>query len=102
MRSRRETQRVVADFDGDAAPSPRSGENAARAPRLHRIARISTLLVFGVILRAATPVPPHQFLTELCDDFGARLTGSPANAAALDRLADALRALGLKPEKVPF
>jgi Iap family predicted aminopeptidase len=45
---------------------------------------------------------PHAFLERLCDDFGGRLTGSAANAAAMDRLADELRALGYAPEKVPF
>jgi len=44
----------------------------------------------------------HDMLTRLCDDFGGRLTGSPANRAALDRLAAELRALGLQPEIVPF
>jgi Iap family predicted aminopeptidase len=51
---------------------------------------------------APTPPAPHVFLERLCDDFGGRLTGSPANAAALDALAAGLRALGVTPEKVPF
>lgn len=51
----------------------------------------------------AVPSPtPHAFLQQLCDDFGGRLTGSPNNSAALDRLAEELRTLGLKPEKIPF
>src|SRR5258708_3920718 len=48
------------------------------------------------------PPAPLAFLERLCDDFGGRLTGSAANAGALDALAAELRALGLKPEKVPF
>ncbi len=53
-------------------------------------------------LSAAAPPTPHAFLEKLCDDFGPRLTGSAANAAALDHLASELRALGLTPEKIPF
>jgi Iap family predicted aminopeptidase len=44
----------------------------------------------------------HAMLTELCDDFGGRLTGSEANNAALEDLATKLRALGLKPEVRQF
>ncbi len=44
----------------------------------------------------------HAMLTRLCDDFGGRLTGSPQNRAALERLAGDLRALGLKPEIEEF
>jgi len=44
----------------------------------------------------------HAMLTELCDDFGGRLTGSAANQGALERLASNLRTLGLEPELVPF
>jgi Iap family predicted aminopeptidase len=44
----------------------------------------------------------HAMLTRLCDDFGGRMTGTAANRAALDQLAAELRALGLKPEIVPF
>ncbi len=44
----------------------------------------------------------HAMLTRLCDDFGGRLTGSPANRGAMDQLAAELRALGLQPEIVPF
>jgi Iap family predicted aminopeptidase len=50
---------------------------------------------------AALPTP-HEFLERLCDDFGPRLTGSTANARAMDRLADELRTLGLAPKKMPF
>jgi Iap family predicted aminopeptidase len=52
--------------------------------------------------RVAADAVPHDFLVKLCDDFGGRLTGSAANAAALDRLADELRQLGLQPIRVPF
>ncbi len=64
--------------------------------------RLASLLLLPVALLAGSPPAPHEFLAHLCDDFGARLTGSAANAAAMDRLADTLRDLGLKPEKVPF
>lgn len=37
----------------------------------------------------------HDFLSRLCDDFGGRLTGSPANRAALDRTVAELKKLGL-------
>ncbi|MBA4137051.1 MAG: hypothetical protein C0518_07025 [Opitutus sp.] len=39
----------------------------------------------------------HSFLTRLCDDFGGRVTGSEQNAAAMERLAAELRALGYQP-----
>ena len=41
-------------------------------------------------------------LTRLCDDFGGRLTGSPNNHGAMERLTTELRALGLQPTVVPF
>jgi hypothetical protein len=44
----------------------------------------------------------HAMLTRLCDDFGGRLTGSPANRGAMEQLATELRALGLQPEIVSF
>ncbi len=37
----------------------------------------------------------HEFLTRLCDDFGGRLTGSPANEGALQRVIEELKALGV-------
>jgi Iap family predicted aminopeptidase len=37
----------------------------------------------------------HTFLARLCDDFGGRLTGSPANRAALDRTVAELKKLGI-------
>ncbi len=61
-------------------------------------------LVFALTawVGAAQPPTPRAFLEKLCDDFGGRLTGSAANAAAMDRLAAELRALGYAPEKMPF
>ncbi|MBI5772057.1 MAG: M28 family peptidase [Verrucomicrobia bacterium] len=72
--------------------------------------RLAPLFLLAATLAAIRPVPvvraepptPHAFLEKLCDDFGPRLTGSAANAAAMDRLASELRALGLTPEKIPF
>ncbi len=68
---------------------------------------LAVLLAGTGSLHAATPFDDssraaHAMLTRLCDDFGGRLTGSPANRGALDQLADELRALGLQPEIVPF
>jgi hypothetical protein len=58
---------------------------------------------------APTPSPDptpaaaaHAFLERLADEVGPRLTGSPGNAAALDRLEAELRAVGLAPERQPF
>ena len=66
--------------------------------------RFPALLFFSVIscLAAAEPATPHAFLEKLCDDFGGRLTGSAANAGAMDRLARELSGLGYAPEKIPF
>ena len=44
----------------------------------------------------------YDLLGRLCDDFGGRLTGSPASRAAMDALVNELRALGLKPERQNF
>lgn len=44
----------------------------------------------------------HATLTKLCDDFGGRLTGSPNNRGALDRLSAELRSLGLEPRLEEF
>jgi Iap family predicted aminopeptidase len=72
------------------------------------------LLVLAVAaggLTAAEPAPlspadaareAHGVLVRLCDDIGGRLTGSPADRAALARLDAELRSRGLKPETVPF
>ncbi len=71
-----------------------------------RLARVGVTALLGVLGaapgRAAEPPTPHAFLERLCDDFGGRMTGTTANAAAMERLAAELRALGLKPEKVSF
>lgn len=70
--------------------------------------RVVAGLTVACLLTAAEPSAPlvasaaHAFLERLCDDFGPRLTGSAANAAAMDRLATELRALGYAPEQVPF
>lgn len=53
-------------------------------------------------LAVAGPTAPHALLERLCDDFGPRMTGSSANGAAMDRLAEELRGLGYAPEKVAF
>ncbi|MBS0664609.1 MAG: M28 family peptidase [Verrucomicrobia bacterium] len=37
----------------------------------------------------------YEFLRDLCDDFGGRLTGSPNNRAALERTLERLQALGV-------
>ena len=60
------------------------------------------IVCFISFAHAAEPPTPHAFLERLCDDFGGRMTGTAANAGALDRLAAELRALGLQPEKIPF
>lgn len=44
----------------------------------------------------------HTMLTQLCDDFGGRLTGSAANEGAMNQLAEKLRSLGLEPEFARF
>jgi Iap family predicted aminopeptidase len=44
----------------------------------------------------------HAMLTRLCDDFGGRHTGSTNNHGAMNQLVGELRALGLKPDLVPF
>lgn len=79
-----------------------------------RASRLGLLLSFvlalsPVAMRAEAPETfaeagreAHAMLTRLCDDFGGRPTGSAANRAALDRLAEELRSLGLKPEFAPF
>ncbi len=51
---------------------------------------------------AAEPLSPHALLARLCDDYGGRLTGSAANAGAMERLAVELRTLGYAPEKQVF
>lgn len=44
----------------------------------------------------------YAFLERMCDDFGGRLVGSRQNRRALERLAQELSALGLKPEFQEF
>jgi hypothetical protein len=44
----------------------------------------------------------YDLLGRLCDDFGGRLTGSPASEAAMNALVGELRTLGLKPELQKF
>ncbi len=72
-----------------------------------RILRVFSSLLLATAVAAAEPfagsgAAAHAMLTRLCDDFGGRLTGAPANRAALERLADELRELGLQPEIMPF
>lgn len=72
-----------------------------------RIVIAIALAAAGPALRAAENFADagraaHAFLTRLCDDHGGRLTGSPANRAAMQHLADELRALGLQPELQTF
>ena len=71
-----------------------------------RMKALSLAVWFAVVARASEPVAEpsssHAFLEKLCDDFGGRLTGSVANAGAMDRLAGELRALGYAPERVEF
>lgn len=45
---------------------------------------------------------PVTFLQQLCDDHGGRLSGSPANEAAMQDLEAALGALGLEPQREWF
>ncbi len=44
----------------------------------------------------------YAFLGRMCDDYGGRLVGSRQNRRALERLAQELSALGLKPEFQEF
>lgn len=72
----------------------------------------AAIFLFGFAVAAPTPArteeiadaarEAHAFLTRLCDDFGGRLTGSAPNRAALDRLAQELRLLGLEPKIEEF
>jgi Iap family predicted aminopeptidase len=75
------------------------------------LTRLLLLLVLPLAaLGSATPAPDfaasgrvaHAKLTQLCDRFGGRLTGSPADRAAMTWLADELRALGLEPRLDEF
>ena len=74
-----------------------------RKSAVGRVGFVAFMFCAGLAVgQTAAPPSAHAFLERLCDDFGPRLTGSAANAAAMDRLADELRALGYAPEKVPF
>ena len=44
----------------------------------------------------------YDFLGRLCDDFGGRLTGSPANRGALERTVAELKAAGIEARLEPF
>jgi Iap family predicted aminopeptidase len=71
--------------------------------RRKRVNALRVGLAFALATMAsAEPLAPYTLLQRLCDDFGGRLTGSPTNRAAMDRLAGELRALGLRPEIKPF
>ncbi|PTX94471.1 M28 family peptidase [Opitutus sp. ER46] len=67
------------------------GANLLRADPVEQVDRV------GPAAQAA-----HAMLTRLCDDFGGRVTGRPANQAALERLVQELRGLGLQPEVSTF
>lgn len=75
---------------------------------IFRLTLCSLALVAALVARATPPEftagarEGHAMLTRLCDDFGGRLTGSPMNDAALARLAEELRALGLEARLDPF
>ena len=73
---------------------------------LHRLATPAFLGLCAatVTLGWGQPAPadaaasaPRAFLDRLCDDFGGRMTGTPGNVAALDRLAEELRTMGYNP-----
>jgi Iap family predicted aminopeptidase len=77
-------------------------------PLLHGALFLSAM-VFGragsadaIVAEVSSDPSAHAFLVQLCDEFGGRLTGSSANAAAMDRLEEELLALGLKPERSSF
>lgn len=70
---------------------------------------LGVVLWLGLVAPGASAGPfdeparaAHAMLTRLCDDFGGRLTGGPANREALQRLATELRALGLQPQEQRF
>jgi len=49
----------------------------------------------AIVAEALEENPGYEFLGHLCDDHGGRLTGSPANEAALQSTVEALQALGV-------
>lgn len=56
----------------------------------------------AIVAEALKENPGYEFLGHLCDDHGGRLTGSPANQAALESTVVALRALGVDAHLQPF
>jgi len=72
----------------------------------------AVLLLSGLTARALTPAEAEArvkedkavvtFLEHLCDDHGGRLTGSPANEAAMVDLERALQQLGYTPTREEF
>ncbi len=56
----------------------------------------------AIYAEAKTDPAGHEFLRDLCDDFGGRLTGSPNNRAALERTVERLKALGVDAKLEPF
>ncbi|PAW67307.1 MAG: hypothetical protein B9S34_05725 [Opitutia bacterium Tous-C1TDCM] len=76
----------------------RSSNPFCPARRSFRSAALAISLLAGGVAPAAEPLAPHAFLTQLCDDFGGRVTGLAPNAQAMERLATELRALGYAPE----
>ena len=73
------------------------GSVALRAQTAPAVAPAPAPLVFGESSHAG-----YAVLERLCDDFGGRMTGSPQNRGALQRLAEELEKLGLKPEFQTF
>lgn len=50
----------------------------------------------AIVADALADASAHEFLTRLCDDFGGRLTGAPANEGALAQTVAELKALGIE------
>ncbi len=108
----RSTWRLSPDCGSELArDSAPGGREQARSYSSDRgvCACLAVLSLFATRLPAAdatagarVPLSPHALLQRLCDDFGGRMTGTRANNAAMDRLAEELTALALKPEKLPF
>ncbi|MFI5355978.1 MAG: M28 family peptidase [Opitutales bacterium] len=65
-----------------------AGPAAVRAQPVQRVQD-------AIVADALQDRSAYEFLGRLCDDFGGRLTGSPANQAALVRTVEELRALGV-------
>lgn len=88
-----------------------SSENlTGNASRLRRLAGLAALAVLAgslsaqpvqslqdaIVADALADKAGHEFLTRLCDDFGGRMTGTPANQGALERTVTELKALGIE------